>query len=314
MLRLLRKVRNTLSSKPALSVVVIIYDMPEQALNTVRSLSANYQQGVAENEYEILVVENNSKNLVDQNKLKLLGNNIHYHLRSEDRASPVFAINQAVRDWARSEFVAIVIDGARVVTPGIIQHCLNALRHQPNATITVPSYHLGEEPQQKAVHNGYTTATEKQLLASIQWPRNGYKLFDIACFSGSSAVDGILRRIPESNFFALSKKRFDTLNGYDEGFHSFGGGYANLDIFKRATADHKFPLLVMIWEGTFHQYHGGATTGGDKGEREALMQPIRDQYIAMRGERFKACDREFEVIGKFNPAARKFIAESLNKF
>ena len=45
-------------SRPLVSIIVIIFDMPRQALNTLRSLTLPYQQGVDEPLFEIVVVEN----------------------------------------------------------------------------------------------------------------------------------------------------------------------------------------------------------------------------------------------------------------
>ena len=43
-----------------ISIVVIVYKMPDQAGETLYSLSARYQRGVTEDDYEIIVVENAS--------------------------------------------------------------------------------------------------------------------------------------------------------------------------------------------------------------------------------------------------------------
>ena len=51
---------------PALSLVVIVYDMPMQAEKTLYSLTADYQQGVEASDYEVIVVENESANNLDR--------------------------------------------------------------------------------------------------------------------------------------------------------------------------------------------------------------------------------------------------------
>ena len=298
--------------KPLLSIIVIVYDMPEQALETVYSLSSQYQNKVNDNEYEILVVENKSGNNINPGKLKGLGKNIHYVLRDEKSPTPVFAINEAA-GRAQGDFLAIVIDGARLVTPGIVRATLDICRLDENATISVPGYHLGAEPQQQAILNGYSQSKEKDLLHSINWPEDGYRLFDIACLGGSTVTHGILQRFSESNYLVLSKLRFQELGGYEERFNSHGGGYANLDLFRRACMQASSRLFVLVWEGTFHQYHGGATTGGDKSDRRELMQKLLKQYIDIRGEAHKPYEGDFEIFGLFNPYASQFIASSMDK-
>ena len=107
-----------------LSIILVVFNMPEQALNTVYSLSCNYQKAVTENEYEIIVIENNSERTLDAQRLYKMGSNIHYLLRNETHASPVFAINEAV-ELSASKFVAIMIDGARMLSPGVVRATLD---------------------------------------------------------------------------------------------------------------------------------------------------------------------------------------------
>lgn len=298
--------------KPLLSVVVIVYSMPTQALNTIYSLSASHQKNVSENEYEIIVIENNSSNTLTEDSVVALGENITYICRDENRPSPVFAINEAV-DIARSDNISIMIDGARLVTPGIVRATLDAFLLNSKSIVSVPGYHLGQEPQQKAVLYGYSEEEEKKLLTSVNWRENGYRLFDIACFSGSSEAHGILQRVPESNFLALPKELFRQLNGYDERFNSHGGGYANLDFFKRVVTASKGKQFLLLCEGTFHQYHGGATTGGDDGDRSELLKTITQQYVDIREEDYTAPAYDFELLGKFNSFASEFIIQSMAK-
>src|SRR6185369_13294366 len=104
-----------------------------------------------------------------------------------------------------------------------------------NAVVSVPGYHLGSELQQKSVTSGYDLQTEAALLASIGFPEDGYRLFDIACFSGSCA-GGFFLPYAESNCICLATDAFERLGGFDERFTSRGGGYVNLDFYVRATS------------------------------------------------------------------------------
>jgi glycosyltransferase involved in cell wall biosynthesis len=309
--RIARAIKN-LGGQPKLSIIVMSYSMPRQTLNTVYSLSSQYQQNVNEDEYEIFVVENASANNIDEAELKKLGSNINYLLRQEQSKSPVFAINEAATR-VRGKNLAIMIDGARVATPGIVRSTLDAFNIDKNSVISVPGYHLGSEPQQHAVKHGYCENSEKALLDSIKWPTNGYQLFDIACFSGSSAEYGLLHNVPESNFLAMSKRNFFAIGAYHPGFNDYGGGYANLDIFKRAIENISGKKFLLLFEGTFHQFHGGATTGGDVGDRGKLLQSLTEQYCFIRGEEYQAPQTNFEVLGPFNTRCSRFLQESLQK-
>ena len=50
---------------PKLSIIVVVYCMSRQAMNTLYSLSVRYQQNVSESDYEILVMENLSADNLD---------------------------------------------------------------------------------------------------------------------------------------------------------------------------------------------------------------------------------------------------------
>ncbi|HKK23530.1 MAG TPA: hypothetical protein VJ947_07575, partial [Pseudohaliea sp.] len=171
---------------PKLSIVVVVYDMALQARNTIRSLLPDYQDGVRAADYEVLVVENRSRELLDPGFIAGLPGNFRYLLRDETAPTPVHAVNEGVRR-SRGANVCVMIDGARLLTPGIVRGLLGGHRLHDNAIVAVPGYHIGSELQQLAVANGYDVGQDQQLLASIDWPRDGYRLFDIACFSGSCA-------------------------------------------------------------------------------------------------------------------------------
>ena len=135
--------------KPRLSIVVIAYNMPRQLQNTLYSLSTAYQQNVEKDDYEVIVMENQSANTLDTSMLEQLQGNFHYHLRQETLPSPVNAINEGI-SLARGDYIAVMIDGARMVTPGIIHHTLRAFKLSMNAVVAVPGYHLGREIQQES--------------------------------------------------------------------------------------------------------------------------------------------------------------------
>ncbi|MFN2165497.1 MAG: glycosyltransferase, partial [Anaerolineae bacterium] len=105
---------------PAVSVVVIAYDMAAQAERTVRSLFSDYQLGVCAADYEVIVVENESRNLLDSDFVEALPDNFRYFLRRDAEPSPAAAINFGASQ-ARGEHICIMIDGARMLTPGVMR-------------------------------------------------------------------------------------------------------------------------------------------------------------------------------------------------
>lgn len=117
--------------RPKLSIVLIVYKMADQAERTIRSLCPPYQQGVAASDYELLVVENRSDWLLGEQRAKQYSSNVRYFLRDEKQRTPVHAINFGAGQ-ARGTHVAIMIDGARMVTPGIVRHAIDAFRIAPD--------------------------------------------------------------------------------------------------------------------------------------------------------------------------------------
>ncbi|MFT4520966.1 MAG: hypothetical protein ACI9JM_003376 [Halioglobus sp.] len=288
------------------SFVLIVYDMPMQAQNTVRSLLSDYQLGVKDADYEVLIVENESKNNMSADFLRTLPSNFHYHLRKESQPTPVHAINYGI-EQASGQNVCVMIDGARLLTPGVVKNTIMGHRLSDCSVVTVPGYHLGFELQQKAVASGYGVERETELMQSIGWPGDGYRLFEIACFSGSCSP-GFYLAHSESNCISMPKGVWNDLGGYDPKFDMRGGGVVNLDLYKRACEYPGSTHIVLQGEGTFHQFHGGVTTGGDEAEvRERLIQAIMEQYQQIRGEKYSSPQTNPIYLGELSDPAQKFV-------
>lgn len=280
--------------------------MPAQAENTVRSLMTNYQHGVQSSDYEVLIVENRSANTMAESFVSALPQNFSYHLREETHPTPVHAINYGI-EVSRGENVCVMIDGARLLTPGVVKNTILGHRLSTMSVVTVPGYHLGFELQQKAVLKGYGYDKEAQLMQSIEWPKTGYRLFEIACFSGSCAP-GFYLAHSESNCISLPREMWDALGGYDASFDARGGGVVNLDLYKRACEYPGAQHIVLPGEGTFHQFHGGVTTGGDEdAKRDKFILEIMEQYEQIRGEKYSSPQTDPVYLGEIADQAQKFV-------
>lgn len=290
----------------AISFVLIVYDMPAQAQNTVRSLMHEYQRGASADEYEVLIIENRSSNCVSEAFIASLPANFRYHLREETQPTPVHAINYGI-EIAQGRNVCVMIDGARLLTPGVVKNTLLGHRLSELSVVTVPGYHLGFELQQKAVLKGYGYEKEAELMHSIGWPDNGYRLFEIACFSGSCAP-GFYLAHSESNCISMPKKMWEALGGYDPAFDARGGGVVNLDLYKRACEYPGATHVVLPGEGTFHQFHGGVTTGGDEdARRDRFIIEIMNQYEQIRGQKYTSPQTDPIYLGEIPEQAQKFV-------
>ena len=266
---------NDSEHRPVLSIIVVVYDMPSQAQNTLVSLSVDYQCGVSTDEYEVIVVENESSNSMAEAFINSLPANVHYYKRTETEATPAYAINYGA-SLAKGDYICLMVDGARMLTPGVVKNLILGQRLAEKCVVSIPGYHLGEKLQQESVSGGYGLETERKLLESIGWPQDGYQLFNIACFSGSCA-SGLFLPNSESNCVSVPRSLWVELDGYDEGFNLRGGGLINLDFYRRACESPGVQHVIIPGEGTFHQFHGGVTTGGEeKGVRAAYIKASKE--------------------------------------
>ncbi|MCB1615743.1 MAG: glycosyltransferase [Pseudomonadales bacterium] len=298
----------TKSHKPVLSIIVMVYKMPEQAQKTIYSLSTAYQRDVSEADYEIIVMENPSNNLLGKEAAESIASNVRYIFYPETLPTPVNAMNHGAQQ-ANGDWIAVMIDGARMVTPGMVNYILAARRLAPRVVISVPGYHLGNKVQQEAMLEGYDETTEAELLDSINWPEDGYRLFEISCLSGTSA-GGYFKPIGECNCFCMSREVWNELGGYDPGFTETGGGQCNLDLYKRAVELPDTTLVTLMGEGSFHQFHGGITTGTKGEERLKAMQDHFNQYAALRGGSYSSPLKRSLYLGTLPDCALKFVRHS----
>ncbi len=294
---------------PALSIIVIVYRMREQAMNTLYSLSTKYQQKCSHVNYEVIVVENASDENLDSDAVKALDGCFRYYLRQETSQSPVFALQFAV-EKAKGQQLCIMVDGARMVSPGIVHYAKMAGTIDEHALIAVPGYHIGHDQQQSTSNAGYDKNVEKALLDDIGWPENGYRLFEISCLSGANP-GGYMNPMMESNCIICSINDLSEAGGIDTDFDMIGGGMLNLDLYRRLGLLPDIRLMVLPGEGSFHQYHGGVTTSHDS-DREKLLNEFNAQYVNIRKGKFKGLRREPMLLGKVAPQALRFLCFSAN--
>ena len=255
---------------PELSIVIVCYEMQAQIENTLRSLLPPYQQGIATDQYEIILMDNGSSRPLEE-RLQKFSANLRYVYISPNEASPnpAVALNHGA-SLARASVLCLMIDGARMLTPGVLAWGLRLMALRNGGMVEVRGWHLGPKFQPDSIMEGYDEEAEKELLAKIRWWENGYRLFEIAAESAQTRA-GFSRRSAESNCIFLAADLFSSIGGFDERSRAAGGGLVNLDFFARAVsaADSVFTLLG---EGTFHQVHGGAATG--------LTRPALSEAIA----------------------------------
>jgi hypothetical protein len=267
---------------PPLSVVIVCYEMRHQLANTLRSLLPPYQQDIALDQYELRVVHNGSVAPLPSEFWNFSPNVIYEHVpREQAPKNPGVAINRAVAK-TRSALVCIMIDGARMVTPRVLRWGIDLATLSSKTLVEVRGWHLGPKMQVHSIEEGYDSLAEQKLLQQIDWPADGYKLFDISA-PAASMPGGFTGLAAECTCLFMARSLFDLIGGYDERYAEPGGGLCNADFFCRAVeaSDRVFTLLG---EGTFHQAHGGAATGisGGKNLRESFRRWKREYETLSR--------------------------------
>lgn len=284
--------------------------MPRQALNTLFSLSGEYQQDVSVEDYEVIIVENRSKNTIDRSQIDRLKGQFFYFLRDESGVSPAPAINFALSQ-CRGPHICLMIDGARMVTPGVIRNALDAITIDRDAMVIVPGYNLGNHEHHEAPSYGYDEAAEISLLQSIDWPRDGYQLFEVASIGGANP-QGVFHPFMECNCLFVSKEIFIEVGAADERFDMRGGGALNLAIYRRLAMHPQTRAFLLPGEGSFHQYHGGVTTSALEGREEVLKKQL-DQLNFILGVPFRSPTIQPTLLGRVHPPAMRHLLHSAER-
>ncbi|MHA7816224.1 MAG: glycosyltransferase family A protein [Pseudohaliea sp.] len=266
-----------------LSIVLVRYGMQRELPRTLESLARDYQLDAASLDYEILLVDNGSPAPLALDDALAARVPLRQFSVPEPEPSPVMAVNLGAAE-ARGELLCIMIDGAHLLTPGVFRWSLRAAAAFAEPVIAVRYFYLGPGDQPETVLNGYDQAREDRLLARIDWPADGYRLFEVgAPLRGGASHTTWFNRMFESNCLILRRELFERLGGLDPRFDLPGGGFANLDFFKRASEAAGAELVQLVGEGSFHQVHGGATTNSGPERRAARLEAYREQYRALRG-------------------------------
>lgn len=296
-----------------LSIIVIAYNMQRVIPRTIRSLLSPYQTNMSNTDYEILIIENGSSNRLDQVAIESLGPNVRYHFLENAAKSPAKAINFGVQ-MARGEIVAIMVDGAHMATPALLQYGLIPFLSEPNPIVTAPRFFLGLEAQMDSIGKGYDEDAEDALLRQINWPDgDAYQLFEISTpyrydFPGGPPKLFWFQRQFESNCLLMRRLTYLNVGGCDERFDYPGGGCLLPDLYRQCCEMDDASIVQIIGEATFHQIHGGITTNAPREKRVQLWREYTEQYKLIRGREFEICKKPQQFFGHMpNSAAAKLM-------
>lgn len=286
--------------KTDLSIVLICYNMQREIIRTIQSFLPPYQIGVEDKIIEIIVIDNGSDTLPDLSQFKDQINFVHF---KSNHPSPVEAVNHGIK-LASADLIGVLIDGARMVTPGLCRDVIEVNETHERVFISTLAFHLGPDVQMHSVFEGYNQELEDKLLEEIDWLNNGYNLY-LASSLALSSINGLHGSIAESNAIFMEKTIWQELAGYEEKFVSIGGGLSNLDVYKRACELKGIKLVRIANEATFHQVHGGVATNSKLGKYNEIFD---SEYRSIRGESFVVSDKIPELYGGLLPQVEYFFS------
>ena len=201
-----------------ISVIIAAYNIPKQLQRTLISCSPLYQKfdGVP---LEIIVVDNGSTVPLQKSDFVRFPN-VQQIIRIEGKPSPVFGLNEGIAR-ARFSIIALMIDGAHLLTPGIFNHVRSLVAHMPRPVINVPQYMLGTVSQNlRPADNAFER--EADDLRALGWPEYGYTLFDYAVMVGEHYYRAPLDAI-ESNCLVTTRAVLDDCGGLRRALRRAGG-------------------------------------------------------------------------------------------
>jgi cephalosporin hydroxylase len=287
--RLLRRGKDIIQQlKPVdFSFIVNFYNMQREAERTLTSLTRAYQRNSEGIKYEVICVDNGSNPPLDENWIKSFGPEFRLVRPSKLLPSPCFAINEAAQQ-ARGKHVVIVVDGAHVLTPGVMFEAKQAIKQHPKTVVAIRHWFIGGD-QRWLSAAGYTRELEDILFARARWPTDGYKLFEISTTMHENP-NHWFDPIAESNCLFVPADLWRRMDGMDESFSEPGGGFCNLDLLRRAGAMADDGVTALLGEATFHQFHEGTTTNVTDAEKDSRVRTYAAKYRHMRGEEFANID------------------------
>jgi cephalosporin hydroxylase len=301
-----------------LSVVVVFYNMRREAERTLQSLTRTYQRDIDDLDYEVIVVDNGSdaEQRVDEEFVTSFGPEFRLiDLGPNAPSSPTVALNRAIRA-SRGRSLALMIDGAHVLTPRVLRYGMLGLKSYEPAIVATQQWYVGPGQQPEAVIAGYSTADEDELFRNIEWPRDGYRLFEIGHFIGERDwLDGIL----ESNCLFVPRSLLEQVGGFDDAFSMPGGGYANLELYERLGSAPGVTLTTILGEGSFHQVHGGTTTNDAvRDDRRSKTFSYGEHYRERHGRSLRGPVKTIHYVGamtahgSWRTRARRMSAEAFS--
>lgn len=256
-----------------LSVVVMLDGISRQAENTLHTLSPAYQKNVAPSDYDVVVVERPSRDVLGAEAVRALLPAARYLLAAEGES--LGATLSLGIHASRAPLVGLLFDGATMVTPRLVEHALLSARVFEKPIAAVPGYQLGKEPQHLHATTGYDERAEIALLSTVEWRRDGHDLFEIACRDPAFQL-GFLGPFTELGCVFARRESIEPSLLREAPLDTVGA--LSMYVFGHLCLLPETKLAVLAGEGTFHQFHQCPSTL-DAPARKAAARALRQRLF-----------------------------------
>jgi hypothetical protein len=152
---------------PSLTVVAVFFNMQREAARTLYTLSPEYQREVAASEYEVVAIDNGSTDPLSESEVTRFGPNFRLVRNPGCHPSPAAAINRVAAEVS-TPWLMCLVDGARMLSPGILAGAWEAFRMRPEPFVYTIGMHLGRASQNDLVESAWhAVGPPRQSL--VEW-------------------------------------------------------------------------------------------------------------------------------------------------
>jgi len=240
-----------------MSVVMSTHNQPWEIDKTLYSLFR--QTGMNDNEFEVIVLNTqmeDKETIRIMKKYKAEHENLRFiQVYDEKRnliTNATYGLNLGVRQFANGELLLLVVDPARVPTPGSIRKTRDEFERWGDdiVTTTIPYHFLKHYSDPN-----FTVEECREAFLKTRWKKNMDCLWDYAAHTNISS-SGVPN---ESTWLGVTRKNFMKVGGHNEIFHTWSD--YNLDLWRRLTRP--LPKLGKQLVGDYNERWGKIGLGLD---------------------------------------------------
>ena len=185
---------------------------------------------------------------------------------------------------ARGDVIGLMIDGARMVTPGVMRNVADAYKAFPDAVVATAGFHIGDDDHQNSSDRGHDENRRSNYsLGPVAGERVpavlGIHRERCQPLRPAAPADGVQRHVRDAGGDRGDRRA-------DERFDQAGGGVLNLDLFRELVELPGHQLVVLPGEATFPPVPRRGHHQQDS-NRESLLQAFR--YATWRSAEALPC-------------------------